>query len=161
MIPRLYTKFHSHPLLIPILSQDYTHWTPSHIMKTPNQGFWLSVVHVQRICIRFVRQDLTCVRSGDFGICLLIWVCFFNDSRRSTFYTFLYVSFVQETHDVCSFLISLMSSQCIIVLTWHLSPWLSPFFIRLNNWDGGYWTRWKPRKNAHLETLWFPNPHQT
>ncbi len=87
------TKCHSYPLFIPIVSQDYTHWTPSHMRKKPNQGFCRSVVHVQRLWIRFVRQDLSCGLSGDFGICLLIWVCFFNDSLRSTLYTFLYVSF--------------------------------------------------------------------
>ena len=54
VIPRLYTKCHIHPLLIPIVSQDHTYWTPSHIRKTPNQGFWHSVVHVLRLWIRFV-----------------------------------------------------------------------------------------------------------
>jgi hypothetical protein len=59
---------------------------PSYIRKTRNQGFWLLEVHVLRLLIRFVRRD-------DFGSCLRVWVCFFNDSHRSTWHTFLYVSF--------------------------------------------------------------------
>ena len=82
VIPRLHTKCHIHPLLIPIVFQDNTHWTPRLIRKTPNQGFFRSVVHVLRLWIRFVRQDSVCVLSGGFCICLLVWVCFFNDSHH-------------------------------------------------------------------------------
>ena len=66
------------------VSQDNAHWTPSRIQKKPNQGLCQSVVHVLSLWIRFLGQDLSCVHSGGFGSCLFIWVCCFNDSRRST-----------------------------------------------------------------------------
>jgi hypothetical protein len=63
--------------------QRTTYVPPSRIQRTPYLGFWRSEVHVLRLWIRFVRQDLASVISDDFGSCLLIWVCVFNDSRRS------------------------------------------------------------------------------
>ena len=50
--------------------------------------FWRSEVHVLRLRIRIVRQDLASVHSDVFGSCFLIWVCFFNDYRWSTLHTF-------------------------------------------------------------------------
>jgi hypothetical protein len=38
-------------------------FTPSRIQKKPYQGFWRSEVHVLRLRIRFVRQDLASVHS--------------------------------------------------------------------------------------------------
>ena len=56
----------SHPsLLLLIVSQGNVYLPPSLIQKTPYQGFWSSVVHVLRLQIRFVRQDLTCVPGGE------------------------------------------------------------------------------------------------
>ena len=99
-----------------IVSEVNVHVPLSRIQKTPTQGFWRSdsEVHVLRLRIRFVGQDLVCVHSDGFGSCFLTWVYFFNDSHRSTLHTFLYVSFASAAHDVCSFV-------NLIVLTWHCS----------------------------------------
>ena len=93
VISILSTNRHVHPLLLQIVSQGNAHLPPSRIKKTPHQGSWRSEVHVLCLRIRFVRQDLTCVHGGSFGISFLIWMCCFNDSHRPTLHTFLYVSF--------------------------------------------------------------------
>jgi hypothetical protein len=40
--------------------------------------------------IRFVRQDWVCVHSDRIDSCLLIWVCFYSDSRGDSVHTFLW-----------------------------------------------------------------------
>jgi hypothetical protein len=62
---RISTKCHILPLLLLIMSQGNSHLPPRLTHKTSNQGFWRSVVYVQRLWIRFVRQDLACVHIGD------------------------------------------------------------------------------------------------
>jgi hypothetical protein len=57
------TTCHIHPFLPQTVSQGHTHLPPSHIQKKPYQGFWRSEVHVLRLRIRFVRQDLASVHS--------------------------------------------------------------------------------------------------
>ena len=91
--PRLPTTSHIHPFLPQTVSQGHTHVPPRRIQKIPYQGFWCSEVHVLRLRIRFVGQELACVHGDGFCSCFLTWVCFFNDSRRSSFHTFLFVSF--------------------------------------------------------------------
>jgi hypothetical protein len=81
------TTRHIHPFLPQPVSQGHAHLPPSRIQKKPYQGFWRSEVHVLRLRIRFVRQDLACVYSDGFGSCFLIWVCFINDYRWSTIHT--------------------------------------------------------------------------
>jgi hypothetical protein len=76
------------------VSQDNAHLLPRHNQKSPYQGFWRSEVHVRRLRIGIVSQRVVRVHSLGLGSCLLVRVCFFTDSRGSTFYIFLYVSFV-------------------------------------------------------------------
>jgi hypothetical protein len=52
--------------------------------NTPIRGFDV-LRFMFHLLIRFVRQELSCVHSDGFGRCFLTWVCFFNDSRRSSF----------------------------------------------------------------------------
>jgi hypothetical protein len=49
--------------------------------------------HVRRLRIRMFSQSLVCVHRTDLGSCILNFF-FFTDSRGSTLYIFLYVSFV-------------------------------------------------------------------
>ena len=56
------------------MNQDRAYLPPIRIQKTPYQGFWRSEVHVLRLRIRFVRQDLVCVQSDDFGSYLCTWL---------------------------------------------------------------------------------------
>jgi hypothetical protein len=57
------TTCHIHPFIPQTVSQGITHLPPSHIQKTPYQGFGSSEVHVLSLRFRlgFVRQDLVCV----------------------------------------------------------------------------------------------------
>ncbi len=88
--PRLPTTRHIHPFLTQTVTPDHVYLHLRRIQKTPYQGFWYSEVHVLRLRIRFVRQDLDSVISDGF-CCFLIWVCVFNDSRWSNLHTFLFV----------------------------------------------------------------------
>jgi hypothetical protein len=72
--PRLPTTRHIHPFLPQTVSQGQAHLPPSRIQKTPYRGFWRSEVHVLRLRIRFVRQDLTCGHCDGFGSSLLTQV---------------------------------------------------------------------------------------
>jgi hypothetical protein len=67
--------------------QDHAHLPPSRIQKTPSQGFWLS--EVMFYVYDFDLSDR--IWLVDFGSYL---VFFFNDSRRSSLHTFLFVLFV-------------------------------------------------------------------
>ena len=68
------TKLPTIHTLSRILSVFHVIFTFLHLRKTPNQGFFRSVVHVLRLWIRFVRQDLVCVHGDDVGNCFLIRV---------------------------------------------------------------------------------------
>jgi hypothetical protein len=57
------TKRHIHPFLPQTVSKGHAHLPPSRIQKTPYQGFWRSEVHILRLRILFVRQELVCVLS--------------------------------------------------------------------------------------------------
>jgi hypothetical protein len=61
--------------------------------RTASQGFSVSVVHVLRLWIRFVRQDLVCVHSDGIDSSLIIWVYFYSGSPGDTVHTFLCGSF--------------------------------------------------------------------
>jgi hypothetical protein len=63
--PRLPTTRHIHPFFTQTVTQGHVHLPPRRIQKTPNQGFWYSEVHVHvlRLRIRYVRQDLNSVVS--------------------------------------------------------------------------------------------------
>ena len=93
VLPRFSTNYHIQPLRFPIVPPSKSHSTRSRIQKTPDLGFWRSVVDVLFLWTRFVSQDLDGVISGDFGSCFLLRVCWFNDFRCPTLYTSLYVLF--------------------------------------------------------------------
>jgi hypothetical protein len=99
--PRLPTTRHIHLFLSQTVSQDHTHLPLSRLQKIPYQEFRLSEVHVLRLRIRFVRQELSCVHSDDFGSFLLTWVFFFNVSRRSSLHIFFFYR-LPKRHMMCA-----------------------------------------------------------
>ena len=69
-----------HPWANTVGSQGFSHASWGYVHLLLIQGYvpgW----------IRFVRQDWVCVHSDDIDSCLLIWVCFYIDSRGDTVHT--------------------------------------------------------------------------
>ena len=71
VLPRFSTNYHIQPLRFSIVSPIKSYSTQNHIQKTPNQGFWRSVVDFLFLWTRFVRQDWDGVNSGGFCSCFL------------------------------------------------------------------------------------------
>jgi hypothetical protein len=87
-------KHHTQHLLFQFVSKGNAHLLHSRNQKSPYQGFfWRSEVHVRSLRIRIVSHRVVCTHSVGLATSLLFWVFFFTDSRGSTVYIFLYVSF--------------------------------------------------------------------
>ena len=87
-------KHHTQHLLFQFVSKGNAHLLHSRNQKSPYQGFfWRSEVHVRSLRIRIVSHRVVCALSVGLVTSLLFWVFFFTDSRGSTVYIFLYVSF--------------------------------------------------------------------
>ena len=129
VLPRFYTKCHSHPSFH-YVSHDHSHLLTRRSFKQSYVGIVRFEVFVRHLRIRIVIQ-------GVAVFIVLAWVtaCLIACVSPLILVVTLYISFrmyhLSMWHMMCVHFESFIGLLCIIVLAWHIFPWLSPFVIRL------------------------------
>ena len=100
VLARLHTKVDISPFFLQLVSQDSTQELFRHTISSYHG---VSRIEFQFCCLRtrFVSNGVFCLHSVGFGVSWTFTVIFLNDSRGSTLFVSLYVSFAEVEHDEC------------------------------------------------------------
>jgi len=93
MLARLLTKHDIPHIFLQLVSQDIVQELFHHIMTLPYPGVSRLEFQFCFLRIRFVSQGVVCFYSVGLGGSWTLTVIFFNDSRGSTLFVSLYISF--------------------------------------------------------------------